>query len=401
MTETRRLSHDEPVDAPPDSPEARSYHRARRRLGVADFLLSALLLVVLLATGWTSLLRDLSYSLARQNYGLALFFYLLILTIVSKLLGLGLDYCGFRLEHRYHLSKQGLLSWAWDETKSWLVGLVLGTVVVELVYLLMRYSPDDWWLIAWVVFIFLFVLLVQLAPIALLPLFYKFRPLERDELKQRLIRLCQRAGSRVRGIYEWRLSDKSRKANAALTGLGRTRRIILADTLLENFSDDEIEAVLAHELGHHVHRHISKSIVVQSAISFVGFLVASRVLNYAVREEYFDRISDFANLPLLALVSTLISFLLLPLLNTWMRHNEREADRYAFAAIPSVEPFVSSMKKLAEQNLAPLHAQVPGIQASLIRGCSHWVHMDQPDLFNAQMDRFLVLHALNPDCHQK
>lgn len=352
MTETPSVSHDENITAPPDSPEARSYNRAHRWLGVADFLLSALLLVVLLATGWTRLLRDFAYYLASQNYMLALFYYLLILTIVSKLLGLGLDYYGFRLEHRYHLSKQGLFSWVWDETKSWLVGLVLGTIVVELVYTLMRRSPEYWWVIAWVVFIFLFVLLVQLAPIVLLPLFYKFRPLERDELKQRLIQLCQRAGSRVRGVYEWRLSEKSRKANAALTGLGRTRRIILADTLLENFSDDEIEAVLAHELGHHVHRHIPKSIFVQSVISFIGFLVAARVLNYAVREEFFDRISDFANLPLLALVSTLISFLLLPLLNTWMRHNERQADRYAFAALRSVEPFVSSMSKLAQQNLA-------------------------------------------------
>lgn len=340
------------VATTPDSPAARSYNRARRWLGVADFLVSALLLVVLLLTGWTRLLRDFAYFMANQNYMLAVFFYLLILTLASKLLGLGLDYYGFRLEHRYHLSKQGRLSWAWDEVKSWLVGLVLGTIVVEVVYRLMRQAPTYWWLIAWAVFIFLFVLLVQLAPIILLPIFYKFRPLERDELKQRLVPLCERAGSRVRGVYEWKLSAKSSKANAALTGLGRTRRIILADTLLEKFSDDEIEAVLAHELGHHVHRHIAKSISVQSVISFVGFWAAARVLNYAVRIGTFDRISDFANLPLLALVSTVISFLLLPLLNTWMRHNERQADRYAFAAIPSVESFISSMSKLAEQNLA-------------------------------------------------
>jgi len=350
--ESTGLSPDENIAAIPDSPAARSYNRARRWLGVGDFLLSALFLVVLLLAGWTRLLRDFAYFMANQNYMLAVFYYLLVLTLVSKLLGIGLDYYGFRLEHRYHLSKQGRLSWAWDEIKSWLVGLVLGTIVVELVYMLMRQSPTYWWLIAWAGFIFLFVLLVQLAPVVLLPIFYKFRPLERDELKQRLIHLCERAGSRVRGVYEWKLSAKSRKANAALTGLGRTRRIILSDTLLENFSDDEIEAVLAHELGHHIHRHIPRSIAVQSVISLVGFWAAARVLNYAVREQAFDRISDFANLPLLALVSTVISFLLLPLLNTWMRHNERQADRYAFAAIPAVEPFITAMSKLAEQNLA-------------------------------------------------
>jgi STE24 endopeptidase len=290
--------------------------------------------------------------MAGQNYVLALFYYLLILTVVGKLLGLGLEYYGFRLEHRFHLSNQRLRSWAWDEVKAWVLGLVLATVVVELVYFLMRQAPTYWWLIAWAAFVLLFVLMAQLAPVVLFPIFYKFRPLERDELKQRLIRLSERAGTRVRGVYEWKLSDKSKKANAALTGLGKTRRIILADTLLDCYSDDEIEAVLAHELGHHVHRHIPKSILVQAAITLVGFWAASRVLNYAVRIEAFDRISDFANLPLLALVSAVISFLLLPLLNAWMRHNEREADRYAFGSIPSVQPFISSMSKLADQNLA-------------------------------------------------
>jgi STE24 endopeptidase len=344
------LSHEEPAHA--DTPEARSYNRTGRWIAAADYLLSAAFLVVLLATGWTRRLRDFAYFSAGQNYLLALFYYLLTLAIVSKLLGLGLDYYGFRLERRYHLSSQGHLSWAGDELKSWLVGLVFTTIAAELVYLLMRFSPVYWWLIAWIVFVALFVLLMQLAPVLLLPLFYKFRPLDRDELRERLVRLSARAGTRVRGVFEWKLSAKSRKANAALTGLGRTRRIILADTLLDNFADDEIEAVLAHELGHHVHRHIPKSIAVQSVVSFVGFWAAARLLHYAVRVEMFDRISDFADLPLLALVSTVLSLLLLPLLNAWMRHNERQADRYAFASIASVEPFIAAMSKLADQNLA-------------------------------------------------
>ncbi len=346
------MNEEPEITATPDTPEARAYNRTRRRLGVADFLLSALFLLVLLLAGWSLRLREYSYLLSNQVYVLAVFYYFLAITVISKLLGLGLDYYGFRLEHRYRLSRQSLLSWAWDELKSWLVGLVLGTIVVELVYLLMRRSPANWWLIAWAAFVVLFVLLVQLAPVLLLPIFYKFRPLEREELKDRLLRLSQRAGKRVRGVFEWKLSAKSRKANAALTGLGRTRRILLSDTLLDSFSDDEIEAVLAHELGHHVHRHIFKSIVVQAVISLVGFWAASRVLAYTVRTHRFESISDFANLPLLALVSTVLSLALLPFLNTWMRHNERQADRYAFAAVESAEPFVSSMSKLAEQNLA-------------------------------------------------
>ena len=199
----------------------------------------------------------------------------------------------------------------------------------------------------------LFILLAQIAPVVLFPIFYKFEPLDNEELKSRLVRLGQRAGTRVRGVYKWKLSEKSKKANAALTGLGATRRIILADTLLDNYSYDEIEAVLAHELGHHVHRHIVKSILVQAGITFFGFWAANAVLHYAIDKQHmFETLSDFANFPLLALVSTVLSFLLMPLLNAYSRFNERQADRYAFKSIINVSPFISSMNKLADQNLA-------------------------------------------------
>ncbi|MGH9513815.1 MAG: M48 family metallopeptidase [Terriglobales bacterium] len=336
-----------------DSPEARRYNRIHRWLGIADFIIGLGLLLVVLVTGWTGALRDIAYRAAFQHYALAVFFYVLMLMVIGKLLGSGLDYYGFHLEHQFHLSNQSAKAWIWDEVKGFLVGLVLGSIVVELLYFILRQYPQHWWLLAWLMFLGLFVLLAQLAPVLLLPIFYKFEPLDNDDLKSRLIRLGERAGTRVRGVYKWNLSEKSKKANAALTGLGNTRRIILADTLLNNFSADEIEAVLAHELGHHVHRHILKSIGMQAATTFVGFWAANWVLHYAVdRLHMFETLSDFANLPLLILVFTVLSFLLLPALNAYSRYNERQADRYAFESIDSVEPFISSMNKLAEQNLA-------------------------------------------------
>jgi STE24 endopeptidase len=336
-----------------DSPESRRYNRIKRWLGVADFAIGFALLVVLLATGWTGTLRDLAERGAWQNYSFAVLLYVLMLMLISKVVGTPLEYYGFQLEHRYNLSNQRLRSWLWDECKSFLIGLVLATIVVELLYLLMRQTPQHWWLVAWAVFLGLFVMLAQLAPVVLFPIFYKFEPLENEELKRRLIILSQRAGTHVRGVYKWHLSEKSKKANAALTGLGATRRIILADTLLDNYSDDEIEAVLAHELGHHVHRHILKSILVQAGITLFGFWLADEILRYAVeRRHMFETISDFANLPLLILVSTVLSFLLMPALNGYSRFNERQADRYCFESVDSVEPFISSMNKLAEQNLA-------------------------------------------------
>ncbi|HKD04122.1 MAG TPA: M48 family metallopeptidase [Terriglobales bacterium] len=342
-----------PATISTDSPQARRYNRIRRRLGIADFGLGLAFLVVLLVTGWSGTLRDLAYRGALQNYAVAVFLYVVMLMALGKFLGFSLDYYGFRLERRFQLSNMRFRSWIWDEAKGFAVGVVLAVIVVELLYMIIRQSPQYWWLIAWAVFLGMFVVLAQLAPIVLFPIFYKFAPLENEELKARLVRLSERAGTRVRGVYQWKLSEKSKKANAALTGLGSTRRIILADTLLESYSPDEIEAVLAHELGHHVHNHILKSIAVQAGTTLLGFWAANWVLHYAVdRWHMFETLSDFANLPLLALVSTVLSFLLMPALNAYSRFNERQADRYAFRSIPSVQPFITSMNKLAEQNLA-------------------------------------------------
>ena len=339
-----------------DTPEARKYNRIRRRLGVLDFLLGLAFLAVLLSTGWTNTLRDWAYLGAGQRYVLAVFYYVAMLAVLTKALGFSLDYYSFRLEHRYALSNQGVRGWLRDQVKGWALGLLLATVVVELVYWTIRISPSHWWLIAWAVFVALSVLLAQIAPVVLFPIFYKFEPLEDQDLRERLLQLSERAGTRVRGVYEWKLSEKSKKANAALAGLGSTRRIIISDTLLQNYSADEIEAVMAHELGHHVHRHVPKGIVLQMGISFFGFWATAALLHYVVFGLHrFDSLSDYANLPVLALVSTVMSFLLMPALNAYSRYNERQADRYAFHAIPTVAPFISSMEKLADQNLAERH----------------------------------------------
>jgi STE24 endopeptidase len=341
-----------PTSPADDSPEARRYNKIQRWLGIGDFVIGSTFLILLLLTGWTDWLRDLALRRGFQNYTLAVFLYLFFLLLISKALGFGLDYYGFQLERKFQLSTQRVRSWLWDEVKGFLVGLVLAGVVVELLYFMIRQSPQHWWLITWIVFLGLFVLMAQLAPVVLFPIFYKFEPLENEDLRRRLVLLSEHAGTRIRGVYRWKLSEKSKKANAALTGLGSTRRIILADTLLDNYAPEEIEAVLAHELGHHVHRHILKSIFVQAGTTLLGFWAANWVLHYAVDHHMFEELSDFANMPLLAITATVLSLLLMPALNAYSRFNERQADRYAFESITSVEPFISSMNKLAQQNLA-------------------------------------------------
>src|SRR5581483_6769666 len=145
-----------------DTPEARTYNRIRRRLSVLDFVVG---LAVLLASGWTGKLRDWAYLGAGQRYALAVFFYVGMLALLTKLLGFGLDFYSFRLEHRFRLSNQKLGGWLRDEVKSWVLSLLLATVIVELVYWAIRLFPNHWWVVAWAVFVVLSVVLAQIAPV--------------------------------------------------------------------------------------------------------------------------------------------------------------------------------------------------------------------------------------------
>jgi STE24 endopeptidase len=188
--------------------------------------------------------------------------------------------------------------------------------------------------------------------VLLLPLFYEFKPLQREALAARLVTLADRAGARVFGVFEWRLSDRTKKANAALTGLGRTRRILLSDTLLAGHSDDEIEVILAHELAHHVHRDIWSAIALETALIVIGFFVGDRVLSAFSTSFGLAGKQDIAALPLLLLAMGGVSLLLMPVANARSRAHERRADRYALTMTGNAAAFITAMKRLAAQNLA-------------------------------------------------
>ena len=335
-----------------DSPRVKSYHRAHRVLAVTGFLLDLSVLLVFLFTGWTISLRAWSEHLSGRP-AIALLIYLLLLGSITWTLGLPLDLIeGFRLEHRFGLSNLSLTGWLKDHLKGIAVGGTLGALGLEFLYWTMRRWPESWWIISGGAFVGFFILLVNLAPVLFLPIFFKFKPLENASLAQRLMDLAHRAGTNVKGVFEWKLSEKTKKVNAALVGLGNTRRIILSDTLLEKFREDEIEAVLAHEFGHHVHRHIMHGIALRVAATFLGFYLVNLVLLRLDRFFRFRGLADFANLPLLILVGTTLSLMLLPAVNARSRAMERQADAYALRAIPSKAAFVASMEKLAELNLA-------------------------------------------------
>ncbi|HVJ05385.1 MAG TPA: M48 family metallopeptidase [Candidatus Saccharimonadales bacterium] len=338
---------------PADSAEARSYNRILRRLGIADLILGVALMVLVLASDWTSDFRNFAIHIGGDHHVIALFVYTTILLLLAKFFTVGLDYYSFLIEHRYHLSNQRLRGWIWDQVKSFALGFLISQLLVQLIYLLIRLQPQWWWVTGWALFMLFTVFMAHIAPVLLFPLFFRFHALADDELTSRLTRLSEKAGARVRGVYEWMLSEKTKKANAALMGLGRTRRIVISDTLLSTCDHDEIEAVLAHELGHHVYRHLLKGIVVQGVITFFGFWCLKLAIRWASLDwnRHYAQI-DFANLPLMILVVTALSVLLLPVMNAYSRFNERQADLYAWKSLGSVRSFCSAMEKLAAQNLS-------------------------------------------------
>jgi STE24 endopeptidase len=335
-----------------DSAHVKRYHRTGRILAVVGYLLDLGLLLALLFAGWSLALRNVALHYSAHAW-LALLIYLALFGIIMQVADLPLDYLsGFWLEHRYGLSNLTLAGWVKDQLKGLAVGGTLAVVAVEFLYAVIRHWPGRWWIICALGFIGLFVLLANLAPVLIFPIFFKVKPLENPSLTERLLELSRRARTRVKGVFEWKLSEKSKKANAALMGIGNTRRIILSDTLLEQFKDEEVEAVLAHELGHHVHRHILQIILIQSAATFVGFYLIGRIVSRLGPHFGFQGPADFANLPLLALAATALSLVLLPAVNAYSRAMERQADTYALRSIASPSFFITSMEKLAELNLA-------------------------------------------------
>jgi STE24 endopeptidase len=264
-------------------------------------------------------------------------------------------YAGFLLERRYGLSNERLAAWMRDRVKSQAIGLLLASGGTLILYGFITLSPRHWWLTAGVAFAALIVGLTQLTPVLLLPIFYRIKPLERESLRARLLALAERAGARVLDAYEWGLGDRTKKANAALAGLGSTRRILVSDTMLAEYSDEEIEVVLAHELAHHVHGDIWKGIVFESVLILAGVYLAARVLQTLASPIGLRDVADIAGLPLLLLASGAVSLVMQPVAHAMSRAYERSADRFALDLTRNPEAFVSAMRRLGAQNLAEEH----------------------------------------------
>ena len=327
------------------------YNNTKLVLGITGFVLQMAFLQIVLLTGFSDYVASHSLRWIPNAY-IAMLIYVVIIGVIDGALFFPLDlYSGFIMEHKYSLSNQTFAGWLWDELKGVLVSffVMLVPLLLALYYCIRRFG-NLWWLpVAGVVFFFT-VILSELAPVLIMPLFYKFSPIEDEELGRRLTRLVERLGLRVRGVFSFNMSKNTKKANAALTGLRRTRRIILSDTLLHNFSTDEIESVFAHELGHHKYRHIWKGIAVGVISTFAGSYLVAQLYELSLGIYALRGIDDIAALPLLGIFLGLFGLIVMPAGNLMSRHYERQADRYSIQEMGK-EAFISAMNRLEEINL--------------------------------------------------
>jgi STE24 endopeptidase len=343
--------------------KASRYHRLKRWSHVASLCWTLALLVGLLWSGASIAMRNAAERGAASivghggwHPGITVVLYVGFLLLFNEIGSLPLAlYSGFVLEHRYGLSNERAGRWLVDQAKSLALGFLLSSAAAAIVYAAIRYSPQGWWLPAGLVLAAIVTGLTNIAPVLLLPIFYRVKPLDRESLRVRLVGLADRAGAKVLGAYEWGLGEKTRKANAALAGLGTTRRILVSDTMLAEYTDDEIEVVLAHEIGHHVHGDIWKGILFESALILAGLYCAARVLGGLAPSFGFRGSADVAAMPLLVLAAGTVSFVMLPLAHAMSRAFERSADRFALALTRNPAAFVSAMRRLAAQNLAEEH----------------------------------------------
>jgi Zn-dependent protease with chaperone function len=370
------------VVVPPPSPRALEYYRSGNALWVIGTVLGLAIPALLLFSGISARLRTTAFRIGRRWLaGLAL--YAVLVTVLTALLGLPLAfYQGFVRQHAYGLSEQSLEKWAGD----WLIALGVSAVGLALVlwipYLLLRWSPKRWWLYAGLATAPIATFVLLISPIWVDPLFNHFGPMKDKALEARLLRLATRAGIPGSRVYEVRKSVDTRTVNAYVTGFGGTKRIVLWDTLLEKLTPDEIEFVMAHEMGHFVLRHVLTLIVVATLLATASLYVIHRVAGWIIRRHTrsfgFERLSDPASFPLLLLLGTLVSLIATPLVLALSRHQEHEADRFGLELTRNNYAAATTFVRLQQENLA---VPRPGALYRLWRG-SHPSLGDRVDFAN-------------------
>lgn len=330
---------------------SKKYNNTKLAIGIVKAIVSFILLYLFIASGYSLSLQKHIQTFTENSY-LVFFIFVFVIGIFSSILFMPINiYTGYYLEHKYNLSNQTFFKYFIENLKSMLVGLVIGIPILLLFFFVINQFGDVWWLVFASAMFLISVVLSQLFPILILPIFYKVLPLNDEELKLRISNLAKGAGIRVENVFSFNMSKNTKKANAAFTGLGKTKRIILGDTLLNDYSKDEIETVIAHELGHYKHKHIIKNLIFGTVSSFLTFFVISILYKNSLNWFDFVSINQIAALPLLSLWAMIIGLIQSPISNILSRKYEYQADRYAIESTLKPESFINTLNKLTDQNL--------------------------------------------------
>jgi STE24 endopeptidase len=331
------------------------YQRAKNIHYFLDQGYTIVFLVLFLFLGLSAFLRRRIEKITRKRFWVVAFYTVLFL-ILAFIVGFPSSYYGFSLEHKFELSNQTFGAWFGEELLGLLVLAIIALIAVEGIYLALKKVPRTWWIYVSVVFIAFTVVLVNLAPVLIMPLFNVYTPLPQGELRDRLVNLSHRAHVKVEDIFTMNMSKQTKKANAMLTGLGNTKRIVLGDNLVEEFSTDEVEVVMAHEMGHNFFHHIWQGIFLSSVMAAIGFLIihltGPGIITRFRSRLKIDNMADVASLPLILLIFTVYGLVTMPVFPAFSRHMERQADKFAIDITHENGAFITAMQKLSYMNLS-------------------------------------------------
>ena len=305
----------------------------------------------------SGLLPWLAEGLKDVHFVLAGLIFFAIPGLIGAILDLPFEYYHiFVIEEKHGFNTRTLRTWALDLLKSLLITVILGTVLLSLLLMMIKYAGSSWWIWAWLLFFCFLILMAVIYPAVIAPIFNKFTPLADKELSEKIQYLAESEGFALKGVFQMDAAKRSRHTNAYLSGLGRSKRIVLFDTLVDAHEDDEILAVLAHEMGHFKRNHIRKQLVIMGFSSIVLFYLASTMISWAAMYQAFgfSEMPAYAGLFLVAVLWDPVGFFLSPIPKAISRRFEREADRHASKTMKVAEPLIKALKKMARDNLTNL-----------------------------------------------
>ncbi len=326
----------------------------KTRLSLIESVFNKLVFLSIILSGLLPWLVD---SLAGTHFIIAGLIFFAVPGVIGALVDLPFDYYHiFRIEERYGFNTRTMKTWILDLLKSLILSLVLGIPLLSMLLLMVMYGGNTWWIWAWLIFFSFQLLLMVLYPTVIAPLFNKFTPIEKEGLAQKISHLAEKEDIALKGIFQMDATKRSRHTNAYFSGLGKAKRIVLFDTLIEAHEDNEILAVLAHEAGHLKKKHIMKQLGIVGSASFGLLYVASEMIEWGTmyRSFGFNEMPLYAGLFLISILWEPVGFFLSPLGMSLSRKFEREADRHAYEALETGEPLMRALKKMARDNLSNL-----------------------------------------------